>query len=44
VARIEDRSVKAKTPEPIVPSGKFPTPLSAAQEFQKRLDKTITYV
>jgi len=44
VAQIEDRSHKAKAPEPIVPSGKFPTPLSAAQEFKKRREKTIAYV
>jgi DinB superfamily len=44
VARIEDRSVKAKAPEPIVPSGKFPNPQSAAQEFTTRRDNTIAYV
>lgn len=44
VAQIEDRSVKAKAPEPIVPTGKFPTPESAAQEFKTRRDKTIAYV
>jgi len=44
VAQIEDRSAKAKAPEPIVPTGKFPTPQSAAQEFKIRRDKTIAYV
>jgi hypothetical protein len=43
VARIEDRSAKAKAPEPIKPTGKFPTPQSAAQEFKLRRDKTIAY-
>jgi DinB superfamily len=44
VARIEDRSNKAKAPEPLVPSDKFPTPQSAIQEFTTRRDKTIAYV
>jgi uncharacterized damage-inducible protein DinB len=44
VAMIEDRSAKAKAPEAIVPSGKFPTPASAAEEFEKRRQKTIEYV
>lgn len=44
VAGVEDRSHKAKAPEPIVPSGKFATPEDAAREFIARRDKTIAYV
>src|SRR3984957_3399666 len=44
VAMIQDRSQKATAPEPIVPSGKFPTPAGAAREFATRRDKTIAYV
>ena len=44
VAMIQDRSQKATAPEPIVPSGKFPTPADAAREFAVRRDKTIAYV
>jgi hypothetical protein len=44
VAIIQDRSAEAKAPEPIVPSGKYPTPASAAEEFHKRRGKTIAYV
>ena len=44
VAMVLDRSHKAQAPEPIVPSGKYPTPESAAKEFIARRDKTIAYV
>ena len=44
VAGVQDRSHKAKAPEPIVPSGKFATPEDAAREFTTRRDKTIAYV
>jgi len=44
VAGVQDRSHKAKAPEPIVPSGKFATPEDAAREFTARRDKTIAYV
>lgn len=44
VAQMEDRSKKAKAPKVIQPTGKFPTPQSAAQEFRLRRDKTIAYV
>jgi hypothetical protein len=44
VAGVQDRSHKAKAPEPIVPSGKFATPEDAAREFSARRDKTIAYV
>jgi hypothetical protein len=44
VAQMEDRSSKAQAPTPIVPTGNFPSPASAAQEFKLRRDKTIAYV
>lgn len=44
VAQMEDRSKKAKAPKVVQPTGKFPTPESAAQEFKLRRDKTISYV
>jgi hypothetical protein len=43
VAIVGDRSHKAKAPEPIVPSGKFPTPADAAREFNARRDKSLEY-
>lgn len=44
VEAMEDRSKKVKTPKILEPSGKFPTPESAAQEFAARRSKTIAYV
>lgn len=44
VEQMEDRSKKAKAPKVIQPTGKFPTPESAATEFQLRRDKSIAYV
>ena len=44
VAQVEDRSVKGKAPPAIEPTGRFPTPLSAAQEFTIRRDRTIAFV
>jgi hypothetical protein len=43
-AQMEDRSKKAKAPKILQPTGKFPTPESAAREFRVRRDKTIAYV
>jgi uncharacterized protein YciI/uncharacterized damage-inducible protein DinB len=43
-AKVEDRSQKAKAPEPLVPSQRFATPADAAREFTARRDKTIAYV
>src|SRR3954470_23736532 len=44
VAQLEDRSKKAKAPAILQPAGKFPTPQSAAEEFEIRRGKTISYV
>ena len=44
LAQIEDRSKKAKAPAVLQPTGKFPTPESAAREFAKRRNNTIAYV
>jgi DinB superfamily len=44
VAQMEDRSKKVKTPKILQPTGKFPTPESAAQAFRLRRGKTIAYV
>jgi hypothetical protein len=44
VAQMEDRSKKVKTPKALQPTGKFPTPDSAAKEFRLRRGKTIAYV
>jgi hypothetical protein len=44
VEQMEDRSKKAKAPKAIQPTGKFPTPESAAKEFALRRDNTIAYV
>jgi hypothetical protein len=44
VAQMEDRSKKVKTPKVLQPTGKFPTPDSAAQEFRLRRGTTIAYV
>jgi hypothetical protein len=44
VAQMEDRSKKAKAPKILQPTGKFPTPESAARDFRIRRDKTIAYV
>ena len=44
VVQLEDRSKKAKAPKAIQPTGKFPTPESAAKEFTNRRHKTIAYV
>jgi hypothetical protein len=44
VDQMEDRSKKAKAPKIIQPTGKFPTPESAAKEFELRRNKSIAYV
>ena len=44
VEQMEDRSKKAKAPKVLQPAGKFPTPESAAKEFEIRRNKTIAYV
>jgi DinB superfamily len=44
VAQAEDRSVKAQANAPVMPTGNYPTPQSAAAEFIKRRAKTIAYV
>jgi len=44
VAQAEDRSVKAQANAPVMPTGNYPTPQSAAAEFIKRRVKTIAYV
>jgi hypothetical protein len=38
---ITDRSFKAKAPEPLKPTGKFPAPEAAVQQFQESRKKTI---
>jgi uncharacterized protein YciI/uncharacterized damage-inducible protein DinB len=43
-AKVQDRSQKAKAPEPLVPSQRFATPADAASEFIARRDQTIAYV
>src|ERR1700693_3337886 len=44
VDQMEDRSKKAKAPKVLQPTDKFPTPESAAKQFQIRRNKTIAYV
>lgn len=44
VEQMEDRTKKAKAPKVIQPTGKFPTPESAAEEFKLRRDQSIAYV
>jgi uncharacterized protein YciI/uncharacterized damage-inducible protein DinB len=43
-AKVQDRSQKAKAPEPLVPSQRFATPDDAAREFIARREKTIAYI
>ena len=43
VAKMLDRTATAKAPAALTPSGRFPTPEQAAQEFTKRRDATIAY-
>ena len=43
VEQMEDRSKKAKAPKVLQPTDKFPTPESAAKEFEMRRNKTIAY-
>jgi hypothetical protein len=38
---ITDRSFKAKAPEPLKPTGQFPTPEAALQKFQESRQKTV---
>jgi hypothetical protein len=44
VDQMEDRSKKAQAPKIIQPTGKLPTPESAAKEFELRRNKSIAYV
>lgn len=41
---ITDRSVKAKAPEPLKPTGQFTTPDAALEKFQQSRNKTIALV
>jgi hypothetical protein len=43
VTKILDRSQKAKAPEPLVPTGKWPTPEAAIAEFNSRRDRNLKY-
>lgn len=43
-AMIQDRSHKATAPEPIRPTGQWPTASAAIAEFIKRRDRNIDYV
>lgn len=43
ITAIEDRSQKAKAPEPLVPSGRFATPADAIREFTRLRDSHIEY-
>lgn len=43
-AMIQDRSHKATAPEPIRPTGQWPTVSDAIAEFTKRRDRNIAYV
>lgn len=43
-AMIQDRSHKATAPEPIRPTGQWPTASAAIAEFTKRRDRNIAYV
>jgi hypothetical protein len=42
-AMVGNRTVKAKAPEPITPTGKFATPADAAAAFTTARDKNIEY-
>lgn len=44
VAGVTDRSQKRTAPEPIKPTGRFPTPEDAAKAFVEARDKNIQYV
>jgi hypothetical protein len=44
LAMIQDRSHKATAPEPIRPTGQWPTVSDAIAEFSKRRDRNIAYV
>ena len=44
VAQLQDRSKKAKAPQVLQPTGRFPTSESAALEFNARRRRTISYV
>lgn len=44
VVQMQDRSKKAKAPQILQPTGRFPSPESAAIEFKARRSKTISYV
>jgi hypothetical protein len=43
-AMIQDRSHKATAPEPIRPTGQWPTVSAAIAEFSKRRDRDIDYI
>jgi hypothetical protein len=43
-AMVQDRSHKATAPEPIKPTGQWPTVEDAIAEFTKRRDRNISYV
>jgi hypothetical protein len=44
VAAVTDRSHKAKAPEMLVPSGRFPSTQAAIDAFNSRRDSTIAYI
>ena len=43
-AMVQDRSHKATAPEPVHPTGQWPTVSAAITEFTKRRDRNIAYV
>jgi len=44
IKMLTDRSQKAKAPEPLVPTGKFPTPESVVAAFNEKRDRTVAFV
>jgi len=44
IKMLTDRSKKAKAPEMLVPTGKFPTPDSVAAAFGEKRDRTVAFV
>ncbi|HSB17804.1 MAG TPA: DinB family protein, partial [Bryobacteraceae bacterium] len=44
LARMRDRSKKAKASEEMSPKGKFPTPAAAAEAFKQERDRNINYI
>ncbi len=44
LARMRDRSKKAKASEEMSPKGKYPTPAAAAEAFKQERDRNIEYI